>query len=236
MKKVLLLLILGITLNGFNNLTKAQGYFNQPDENKIRFGFKAGANYTNLGTIDAGVFLGEEAQFLQTTIFKTDYKAGFQAGLYAQIPIGDSFLFMPEINLIRKGAKLQDSARLEIFGFEIGAISYKLSSTFYYLDLPLMFGFRPTSALTIYAGPQASYLVYQNLKMQIEDDPEENIPGTENLEKLLLGGAAGAAYQISSNISINGRYMMDFQSVFKKEENQPKMRHSGFALSIGYSF
>lgn len=236
MKKALLLLTLSLTLSGLSLQVKAQGYFNRPDENQIRFGFKAGVNYFKLGSVDVEALAGAETEFIDNLRIQSDYKVGFQAGIYAHIPFSDAFVFMPEINIVRKGAKLQHHLEFEIIEGLTAEMDAKLSSTFYYLDLPLLVGFKPLPAWSIYAGPELSYLVYQNLKLQINDDPEDNIPGTENLQKLLLGGAAGTTYQITPDIHLNARYMMDFQSVFKKEENQPKMRSSGFALSVGYSF
>lgn len=250
MRKPLLLLILAFALSTSSFHAQAQGYFNRPEEGQIKFGVRAGATYFNMGSLNLfETLFGEEelegVEFFEfSKNLRTKHKFGFQIGAYADIWMSPIFSFMPEINLIRKGAQFDEKIDFKVKNpmdpSEIlfdGSVPFKLNTDLYYVEAPLLLGVKPVPSLTLFAGPHLSYLIFQksNLAGEEATDDEEYI-GTEGLEKLLIGGAAGAQFDITPKININARYATDFQSAFKKEENAPKMRNSGFSLSIGYSF
>jgi|GEM_PF-646734 len=234
MKRLLLLFTLGLTLSGLSFQAQAQGYFNQAQEGEVKFGIRGGANYFNLGSLSL-----EDSEFSESvskTNYKTNYKLGFQIGGYADIWIAPGFSFMPEINFIVKGAQLKETLDIDLGFFGVQSLNTELKSSFYYVEAPILLGFKPIPSLRLFAGPQGSYLVHHSLKISIEGEPTDEILGTEGLRKFIIGGAAGAQFDITKNININARYMMDFNSAFNDDQNQSKMRNSGVALSIGYSF
>lgn len=184
---------------------------------QIRFGIKAGANLMKIG----------EFNFLDT-YYDSKHKVGFQAGVYAEIPLGTGFAFLPEATFSQKGGKVEETV-LENTG--------KIETTINYLDVPFMIGYRATPELTIFAGPQVSFLLSQKTKVYANGEQEgDDITDTENFRKSLAGAAAGLGYRIGDNLNINARYMMDFQEAGKDNVDQDRMKNSGFALSLGYSF
>ncbi|RZM29711.1 MAG: PorT family protein, partial [Pedobacter sp.] len=194
------------------------GFSADPYSGEFAFsaGIKAGANLSKFG----------EFKFLDE-YYNSKHKVGFQAGVYAEIPLGASFAFLPEATFTQKGGKVEETV--------LGTTG-KIETTVNYIDVPFMIGFRATPELTIFAGPQVSFLLSQRTTFHIDGEEQDDDTNTENLSKSLAGGAAGIGYRIGDNLNINARYMMDFQNASKEDIGQDRAKNSGFALSLGYSF
>ncbi|WP_316810654.1 porin family protein [Pedobacter heparinus] len=213
--KRLFIIALGLTAGSLTFKASAQTTQTAAND-QIRFGIKAGANLMKIGKYN---FLDQE--------YSTDYKVGFQAGIYADLPLGGGFAFLPEATFTQKGFKLKETV-----GETTGEINSKLN----YLDIPVLIGYRPSPEFTIFAGPQASFLLSQKTEIKANGDEISSTTDTDALRKSIAGGVIGLGYSITPNININGRYMMDFQSAAKDDQNQDKGKNSGFALSLGYTF
>lgn len=152
---------------------KAEDSENKTDfRNKLLIGFKVGANYSNV--YDAQ---GEE--------FSADPKLGAVVGAFLAIPIGKYLGVQPEVLFAQKGFK----ATGRILGN-----TYEFTRTTSYIDVPLLFAFKPSEFITILAGPQYSYLVKQrdvfaNASTSIAQETEFV---NDNIRKNTLGVTAGA--------------------------------------------
>ena len=214
MKKVLMI-ALGLTTFSLALQSEVKAQVASGDQ--IRFGIKAGANLMKVGEFK----MGNES-------YDSKSKVGFQAGVYAEIPLGSSFAFLPEATFAQKGGKVEETI-LENTG--------KLETTINYLDVPFMIGYSATPELTIFAGPQVSFLLSQKTTVHLNGEQEGDvITDTDNMRKSLAGAAAGLGYRIGDNLNVNARYMMDFQEAGKDNVDQERFKNSGFALSLGYSF
>lgn len=210
------LFIIALSLAAGSMGFKANAQATQTAANdQMRFGIKAGANMTKISDYR---FLNQD--------YSTDYKAGFQAGVYADLPMGGGFAFLPEITFTQKGFKLKETV-----DGNTGEINSKIN----YLDIPVLIGYRPSPEFTIFAGPQASFLLSQKTEVRANGTEVTNTTDTDALRKSIAGGVIGLGYSITPNINVNGRYMMDFQSTAKEDQNQ-KGKLNGFALSLGYTF
>ena len=109
-------------------------------ENKLHLGFKIGANFSNVYDTQ-----GEE--------FDTDPKLGLAAGAFLVIPLGEFFAIQPEFLFSQKGFK----GTGKLLG-----MTYDLTRTTNYLDIPLLVSFSPVQRISILAGPQYSYLMKQH--------------------------------------------------------------------------
>lgn len=126
-------------------VTYSNAQLNDDDkELKVRFGVKAGLNYSNVYDTEA-----ED--------FSADGKAGFAGGFFVSIPIGRILGIQPEILLSQRGFKASGSFL---------TMPYELKRTSTYLDIPLLFSIRPTPFLSIVLGPQYSYLLNQKDNFQ----------------------------------------------------------------------
>ena len=104
---------------------------------RMLIGAKIGANYSNVYDTQ-----GEE--------FRTDPKFGTAIGGFLAIPIGKYLGIQPELLLAQRGFH----ATGKILGN-----TYEFTRTTSYIDVPLLFSFKPSEFLTLVGGPQYSYLV-----------------------------------------------------------------------------
>lgn len=111
----------------------------QSESNKIQFGAKVGANYSNVYDSE-----GQE--------YKADGKIGLAAGAFLSIPIGTYFGIQPELLFSQKGYQATGS----VFGSEVS-----FTRTSNYIDVPIFFTVKPDDMVTIMIGPQYSYLINQ---------------------------------------------------------------------------
>jgi hypothetical protein len=106
---------------------------------KLLFGFKVGANYSNVYDSNS-------------ESFTADAKFGFVTGAFVAIPLGKLIGIQPEVLFSQKGFTSEGPVNG-------GKLSF--SRTTSYLDIPLLLAIKPTEFITIIAGPQYSYLMNQ---------------------------------------------------------------------------
>lgn len=126
---------------------------------QFTFGPKVGANISNI-------------------IDHTDYRAGFEAGLFFRL--GTNFYFQPEVNYALRGSTFKGY-------FEDFEENFKLSTQ--YIDIPLLFGYKFISYenfnFRVFIGPRIGILLNNSLK-----EPRANDP----LNTLQIGGQAGIGF------------------------------------------
>jgi hypothetical protein len=105
----------------------------------LQFGLKAGMNFSNVYDSD-----NQE--------FNADFKVGFATGAFLAIPIGKIIGLQPEILFSQKGYKASGSFL---------TMDYKFKHTATYIDVPLLFALKPSTNVTLLAGPQYSFLIKQ---------------------------------------------------------------------------
>ncbi len=190
---------------------------NQTDfRDKVTIGFKVGLNYSNVYDTQ-----GEE--------FRTDPKFGLAAGAFLALPIGKYFGIQPEVLFSQKG--FHGTGRI-LNG------NYNFTRTTDYIDVPLLFAFKPSEFLTLVAGPQYSYLLRQTdvfkngtttIEQQTEfvnDNPRKNTfcvtGGLDlNLKHVVLGARLG--WDITNN---NGN----------GTSTTPRYKNVWYQGTIGYRF
>ena len=135
MKKIILLIV---AITFIANIIVAQDNSNDLRD-KLQFGMKAGANFSNI--YDS-----------KNQEFNADFKLGFAVGAFLEIPIGKLIGLQPEILFSQKGYKATGS---------VLTIPYKFTHTTGYIDVPLLFALKPSAIVTLLAGPQYSFLINQ---------------------------------------------------------------------------
>lgn len=183
---------------------------------KPRFGIKAGANLTSIGKFESG-----------GTDYNSDYIFGFKGGVFADLPFTSSFGLMPQILYSQKGGKVTATV-----GSNSGEIKVKTD----YIDVPVLFAFKPSPEITLTAGPQMSFLLSQATDITVNNTTAPTITDTKDFRKSIIGGNVGIGYNFNSMVSLNANYMFDFQSMGNDSANQSKARNQGFGLALGYSF
>lgn len=187
----------------------------QNDENvTTEFGVKGGFNMSNLYQNDAD---------------DNNVLYGFNAGVYATLPISDFIAIQPELLYTTKGAELEYNN-----AFAEGNAKFKLN----YIELPLLVRVNITKNFNIHAGGYASYLVSSKVTGDGDINFDENID-TDDLNKFDAGLSAGVGVDFSP-ISIGVRYNYGLTTVGKERTvagttyTVPDAKNSNLSLYLSY--
>ncbi len=183
---------------------------------KLMLGVKLGANYSNV--YDA-----------QGEAFVADPKIGLAGGAFLAIPIGKYIGVQPEILFSQKGFK----ATGRILGD-----NYTLTRTTSYIDVPLLFAFKPSEFLTILAGPQYSYLLNQKdeFKNATTSIAQEQEFLNDNVRKNTLCITGGVDVNIRHFV-IGARAGWDVQNNSGNgTSTTPRYKNVWYQATIGYRF
>jgi hypothetical protein len=214
MKKLMIMLAVVVATGS----TPAQGILENTTDfrHKLLFGLKAGGNYSNVYDSQ-----GED--------FQADPKLGFVGGAFIAIPIGKYLGIQPEVLLSQKGFVATGS----LFGS-----TYKFTRTSTYMDIPLMFAFKPSEFITIMAGPQYSYLINQkdvfaNSSTSFQQETEfEN----DNIRKNTLCFLGGVDLTLK-HIVLGARAGWDLQTNNGDgTSSTPRYKNVWYQATIGYRF
>jgi hypothetical protein len=183
-------------------------------KNDPHFGLRVGANFSNI--IKDG-----------DNDFSTDFKVGFNAAAFLEIPIVTGFSVQPELQYSQKGYKANGS---------VLGTPYEYRVTTNYVEIPLLAKFSPSSNFGIVVGPQFSFLTSTSTKFitnnaTYQNDVEED---NDNLKKNVLGGVIGIE-ATSSNVVFGLRYSIDFQNNNGDgSSSTPKYKNQVIGLSVGF--
>ena len=200
----------------------------------VRFGLRAGANYSNL----SGNIKNEDTY---------NNKVGFLGGVMVNIPVVEGFFSVqPEVLYSQKGFENKPT---EFTGL-LGAKQKREGNVnFNYLDVPVLLKIN-AGGFIAEAGPQYSYLLSANDETRTTTTPalggspstteSQSKRDVTGLNRNELGYVAGVGYQADNGLSLNLRYTGAFSDFVKSENNTyfngdlKNARHSAFQLSLGY--
>lgn len=111
---------------------------------QVKLGLKAGANYMNLHMIDKEGY-----------IIETYYKPGYQAGLYANIPLSKRISFQPSLLYSKKGYK--EDRTIALNSYQYIRVSYVVAPA--HIEAPMHFVYKTNKKIhpLIGMGPYISY-------------------------------------------------------------------------------
>src|SRR6186713_39101 len=159
-----------------------------------KFGIKGGLNLTKLYVDDAG---GSEHM-----------KAGFNAGIFAKLPVTKGFSIQPELLYSVKGAKETYS------NFVQGDGEYRFNLN--YLELPLLAVVNIAPNFNLHAGGYAGYLVSANVKDMNSDGSIEGAQDlkADNFKRFDFGLVGGLGFDIQ-NFTMGARYNYGLTNIGK---------------------
>lgn len=153
---------------------------------------------------------------------------GFNAGVYATLPISDFVAIQPELLFTTKGAKLEYSGPIN------GDAKFKLN----YIELPLLVRVNITKNFNVHAGGYASYLVSSKVTGDGDINFNEEID-TDDLNKFDAGISAGIGVDFNP-VSIGVRYNYGLTTVGKERTafgttyTFPDAKNSNLTLYLSY--
>jgi hypothetical protein len=161
---------------------------------ETQFGIKGGVNFSHLYTQDAD---------------KSKGLSGFNAGLFAKVPLASMLAFQPEIYFTTKGSEVTyDNA------FVNGTARYKLN----YIEVPLLLAINITDNFNVHAGPYVAYLLSGTVtnKSNVTLFNFEDNLNTDDYNRIDAGLAAGAGLDFKS-VSFGARYIYGLTTVGKEK-------------------
>ncbi|MCC9019150.1 porin family protein [Flavobacterium lipolyticum] len=178
------------------------------------YGIKGGFNMSNLYSSDAN---------------DENILYGFNAGLYATLPVSDFIAIQPEILFTTKGAKLEFNNALAS-----GDSKFRLN----YIEVPLLVRVNITRNFNVHAGGYASYLVSSKVTGRGDFNFEQEID-TDDLNKFDAGLSAGVGVDFDP-ISIGLRYNYGLTTIGKERTvagttyTFPDAKNSNLSLYLSY--
>jgi hypothetical protein len=213
MKRAILTIVL-ITLSVSNSI--AQESTITDNREKLFFGLKVGANYSN-------VYDSESEDFV------ADSKFGIAAGAFVSVPLGKFIGIQPEILFSQKGFKSS--------GTFLGT-AYEATRTTNYIDVPLLFAVKPIEFITILFGPQYSYLMKQKDEFtsgSFSSSEEEEFTN-DNIRKNTFSFIGGADLNYE-NFIVGLRTGWDLKNnQGDGSSNTPRYKNMWYQATVGYRF
>ena len=184
---------------------------------KPKLGIKGGLNLTTLYNSDVS----------------TDHmKAGFNAGIFAKLPVTRGFSIQPEILYSLKGSKSTYD------NFVQGSGEYRFNLG--YIEMPVLAVVNLAPNFNLHAGGYAAYLVNANVKNvqngEIQGATELN---TGDFNRWDFGLVGGLGFDIQ-NFTLGARYNYGLSHIGKSGnlagELAGNAKNAGFSIYAGFGF
>lgn len=159
--------------------------------------------------------------------FVADRKIGAVGGVFLSVPIGKYIGIQPEVLFSQKGFK---------GGGKLLGYSYSFTRTTSYLDVPILFQFKPIQYFTFLIGPQFSYLFKEKNVYTFGTNSTEQAQefSNEDIRNNILGFIVGADFNISSLV-VSARAGWDFQTNNKNgTSTTPRYKNQLLQLTVGF--
>lgn len=209
-------LILGLAVTA-SSLAFAQTTKSSPSTSSdVRFGIKAGMNVSSLskdGTLD-----------------DQKSKIGFNAGVFATIPVAASFNIQPEVLYSQYGSKAN---------YTVAGNKFSSSTNLDYVAVPVMFQYNFVPNFYVEAGPEFGLMV--SAKNKVKNETNGNSSTTDNYKDQLntfnFGIGIGAGYYFTDNLGITARYTAGVTDIVKdRPSNSDAIRNNVFQVGLAYKF
>lgn len=166
----------------------------------------------------------------------TRNRTGFYAGGAVDIPLGDNFSIEPGLIYTQRGYGLRGN--LTINALKINALNARATAQMHYVDVPVLFKVKPAGGFTVFAGPQVSYLVNNNLRADVNvlgfSLLNTNLDITNQFNRLDMGVTGGIGYESESGIGISAAFERGFNRLDKNQNLS--VFNQGVKVGITYKF
>lgn len=211
-------LILGLALTA-GTFAFAQQTGNTPS-NPVTFGVKGGMNVSSLSN---GADLSDSKS-----------KIGFNAGVFANIPLASSFSVQPEVLYNDLGSKVTRE-------YSVLGNNYKseYSRNLGYVAVPVMFQYNATPEFFLEAGPEFGFLVSAKDKLKSSTNNSNNTQvatlNKDDFQTFNFGIGIGAGYYFIPNLGITARYTAGLTDIYKNNSGDA-VRNNVFQVGLAYKF
>lgn len=163
-------------------------------------------------------------------------RKGFYAGAGVELPLGSVVSIEPSLIYTQRGYSVEGN--LTINQLKITALDARAISQMHYIDLPVLIKVKPVGGLTLFAGPQVSYLVKNNLRADVAvlgfSLINTNFNITNQFNKWDMGVTGGIGYEFNNGIGITASYDRGFRRLDANERF--KVFNEGIKAGLSYKF
>ncbi|QQV04064.1 MULTISPECIES: porin family protein [Chryseobacterium] len=217
MKKLILGIAVLSTSLAFAQTTTTTTTTTRTMSSDVRFGIKGGMNVSSLSKDGA---LEDQGS-----------KIGFNAGVFANIPVAESFSIQPEVLYSQYGDKYDQV----VLGNR-----YSRARHLDYIAVPVMFQYNLVPNFYLEAGPEFGFLVSAKNKFKNETNNNvitESGNYKDSLNGFNVGIGLGAGYYFTDNIGITARYVAGVTDIAKdRPANSDAIRNNVFQVGLAYKF
>jgi len=167
----------------------------------VKLGIKAGVNYSN--QTGSGITVNN-------INYKSEAITNYHFGLVAELPLGESFAFQPEILYSTIGANYKAAGVIADLNNELG-----------YITVPVLAKINLSKTFSLDLGPQVSFLVSNKEKAAIN-----------NTKSFDFGAAAGLGIKVTKSIFLQGRYVVGLSEASTNAD----IKNSVVQVSAGFYF
>ena len=201
---------------------------------QTKFGVTAGINSAS--------WKGDAVQSLNNIVdatngyVSTKARTGFHVGAYASVPITEKFAFEPELLYSQKGYAMRGD--IAITALKFLGINAKAEVQADYIDVPLLMKAELAPGLSVYAGPQVSFLLRNRLHLSTSvlgfSIYNRNLDMTDNFNKTDIALSGGLAYKFSNGFKIQAGYDHGLSKVDANENF--KSYNRVVKVGVGFEF
>ncbi|MCE3074446.1 porin family protein [Chryseobacterium gwangjuense] len=217
-------LILGLAVTA-SSLAFAQQA--KSSSSPVSFGVKAGMNVSSLSK-DEG--LDDQKS-----------KIGFNAGVFANIPVASSFSIQPEVLYSQYGSKAVYNNVVDANN----SVKRSYTTDLGYITVPVMFQYNFVPNFYLEAGPEFGFNVTAKEKYDqttVIGGNTTTTSGTEDINKdnmntFNFGIGIGAGYYFTDNIGLTARYVAGVTDVAKdRPSGSDAIRNNVFQVGLAFKF
>ena len=181
----------------------------QAQDKAASFGFKGGLNFSNLYT---------------DNVDDNNILTGFNAGLYAKLPITNSIAIQPEISFTTKGAELvYDNAIAQ------GTSKFNIN----YIEVPVLLVMNITENFNVHVGPYAAYMVSGKTTNDSNFGSSQSELDTNDYNRVDAGLAGGVGIDLDV-VNFGVRYNYGLTKIGKENSSiSSDAKNSVFSAYIG---
>jgi len=177
------------------------------DFSKVKIGLTGGLNIAN--TVDA-----------YNSYYTTGTIAGFNAGIYFDVPVAFPVSFAPEVLFSQKGFEGQLNS------------GGNFTSRSNFIDVPLLAKFHLAPGFNFLVGPQISFLTSTtNTYHDVDETTQDHY--NYNGNNTFVDGVVGVSFDINPVLELRARYTIDLNS---NDGNgyYPDYRNQVFQIGLGF--
>ncbi len=173
---------------------------------------------------------------LTNGFISTKSKTGFTFGGYANIPVSEKISIVPGLNYTERGYGLRGDLKIEALKFLGVNASANVES--HYIDVPLTVKAEVVKGLSIYAGPQVSFLTKTNVHVKTAilgiSLYNNKLDITDNFNRVDVAVTGGIGYQFDNGFNVKAAYDHGLSRLDKN--NNFNAYNRAVKLTVGFTF